>query len=115
VEIYCDVNNLPWEKHPTVRDVSIQKVITQARFGSESPSILMVKIPSGVEVPEHIHERSEDILCILSGRGTMWIDGIGDIAMHQGVVIRVPRNTRHRIFDVTDDLLVYDVFSPGIM
>jgi len=35
--------------------------------------------------------------------------------MHQGMVIRVPRNTRHRIFDVTDDLLVYDVFSPGIM
>jgi len=115
METFFDMEALPWEDHPTVRNVSIQKVVTTGQFGKESPSILVVKIPVDAEVPEHIHETSEDILCVLSGKATMWIDGTGNITLHQGVVVRVPRNTRHRIFGVTDELLIYDVFSPGIM
>ncbi len=106
---------LPWENHPTVNNVSIKKILTKERFGEESPTIIMVKIPAHVEVPEHIHDTSEDILFILSGSGTMWIDEIGDVRLQKGVVVRVPRNTKHRIFDVSEELLVYDVFSPGIM
>lgn len=115
MDIYCDMNDVPWDDHPTVPDVSVQKMITQAQFGPDSPSIITVRIPVGVEVPEHIHENSEDILCILSGKATMWVDGIGNIELYQGVVVRVPRGTRHRIFAVTDTLMIYDVFSPGIM
>ncbi|MBN2397705.1 MAG: cupin domain-containing protein [Deltaproteobacteria bacterium] len=115
MEIYYDMNDLPWENHPTVPNVSIQKMITRAQFGPESPSILTVRIPAGVEVPEHVHENSEDILCILSGKATMWVDGTGKIALYRGVVVRVPRNTRHRIYDVTETLLIYDVFSPGTL
>ncbi len=109
------MNELTWEDHPTVPNVSIQKMITRSQFGPDSPSILTVRIPVGVEVPEHIHENSEDILCILSGKAAMWVDGTGQIALYRGLVVRVPRNTRHRIFDVTETLLIYDVFSPGIM
>jgi len=90
-------------------------MITREQFGEESPSILMVKIPAHVEVPEHIHEESEDILFILSGTGTMWIDGIGEVTLQKGTVVRVPRSTKHRMFDVSEELLIYDVFSPGIM
>ncbi len=115
MEVIYDTETLPWEPHPTVEGVSIRRMITSAEFGSESPSIIMVRIPAGVEVPDHVHEGSEDILFILEGRGTMWIDGIGDLVLRKERVVRVPRNTTHRIFDVAEDLLVYDVFSPGIM
>jgi mannose-6-phosphate isomerase-like protein (cupin superfamily) len=90
-------------------------MITKEQFGEESPSIIMVKIPAHVEVPEHIHDKSEDILFILSGRGTMWIHDVGEVTLQKGTVVRVPRNTKHRIFDVSEELLIYDVFSPGIM
>jgi len=109
------MNELAWEDHPTVPNVSIQKMITRAQFGPESPSILTVQVPAGVEVPEHVHENSEDILCILSGKATMRVEGTGEIALYRGVVVRVPRGTRHRIYDVTETLLIYDVFSPGTM
>jgi mannose-6-phosphate isomerase-like protein (cupin superfamily) len=110
-----NVENLSWENHPAVKDVFIKKIITTGQFGKDSPSIIMVRIPVGVEVPEHIHEESEDILFILVGKATIWIDGIGNLKLQKNVVVRVPRNTKHRIFDVSNELLVYDVFSPGIM
>ena len=115
MEVIFNTDNLAWENHPTVKDVSIKRVVTTEQFGKNSPSIIMVKVPVDVEVPEHIHEQSEDILFILSGNATMWIDGIGNLKLQRGMVVRVPGNTKHKIFNVTDELLVYDVFSPGIM
>jgi quercetin dioxygenase-like cupin family protein len=115
MEVLYTTGDLPWVEHHSVKNVSIKKMITKEQFGEESPSIIMVKIPAHVEVPEHIHDKSEDILFILSGRGTMWIDEIGGVTLQKGTVVRVPRNTKHRIFDVSEELLIYDVFSPGIM
>lgn len=115
MDVMYDTESLPWVAHPTVENVSIQKVVTTERFGMDGPTILMVKIPDGAEVPEHVHEGSEDILFILSGTATMWIDGVGEVSLQKGRVVRVPRGTKHRIFDVSDELLIYDVFSPGIM
>jgi len=109
------MNELPWEDHPTMPHVSRQRMITQDQFGPDSPTVLTVRIAVGAEVPEHVHENSEDILCILAGKATMWVDGTGNIELYQGVVVRVPRNVRHRIFAVTETLVIYDVFSPGIM
>jgi quercetin dioxygenase-like cupin family protein len=115
MEVLYNTEYQSWEDHPSVKNVSIKKIVTKEQFGEESPSIIMVKIPAHVEVPEHIHDTSEDILFILSGSGTMWIDEIGDMKLQKGTVVRVPRNTKHRIFDVSEELLVYDVFSTGIM
>jgi mannose-6-phosphate isomerase-like protein (cupin superfamily) len=115
MEVLFTTDSLAWVPHPTVSDVFIKKIVTMEAFGQESPSIIMVRIPVGVVVPDHIHENSEDILFILSGSATMWIDGVGEVPLREGSVIRVPRNTKHRIFDVTAELLVYDVFSPGIL
>jgi mannose-6-phosphate isomerase-like protein (cupin superfamily) len=115
MDMYFTVDALPWEEHPSVRDVSIKKIITMTQFGQGSPSIIMVRIPAGIEVPEHIHANSEDILFILAGLGTMWIDGAGIVRLRKDAVVRVPHNTKHRIYEVTEELLIYDVFSPGIM
>ena len=115
METLFDMEALLWEDHPTVHNVSIKKIITTAQFGKDNPSILLVKIPVDVEVPEHVHENSKDILFILSGQAAMWIEGTGTVDLHEGIVVQVPRNTSHRIFDVTDELLIYDVFSPGIL
>ena len=115
MEVLFTIDNLAWIPHPTVSDVFIKKIITMETFGQESPSIIEVRIPVGVVVPDHIHKNSEDILFILSGAGTMWIDGVGEVPLRKGNVVRVPRNTNHRIFDITEELLVYDVFSSGIL
>jgi len=43
------------------------------------------------------------------------LSGIGEVPLRTGNVVRVPRGTNHRIFDVTEELLIYDVFAPGIV
>lgn len=115
MDILFNTDDLQWTTHPSVKGVLIKKIVTTEKFGKASPTILIVKIPADVEVPEHVHEKSEDILFILSGKGTIRIDGSGKRQLQPGTVIRVPRNTKHNIFDIQEELLVYDVFTPGIM
>ncbi len=77
-------------------------------------TIFLVNLPAGKEIPEHVHETQEDIIFILSGRARMWIDGAGDFELEKGTFIRVPPNTKHRIYNVTEDILNYDVFTPPL-
>ena len=44
-----------------------------------------------------------------------WIDGEGEFTLEPGMIIRVPKGTKHKIFDVTEDLLIYDVFHPALI
>ncbi|MBN2809370.1 MAG: hypothetical protein JXR80_07740 [Deltaproteobacteria bacterium] len=45
----------------------------------------------------------------------MWVEGKGEFILQPGVIVRVPKGTKHRITEVTEALLVYDVFSPALM
>ena len=44
----------------------------------------------------------------------MWIDGVGEFELGKGIFVRVPQNTKHRIYNVTEDILNYDVFTPPL-
>jgi len=91
-----NVEELEWQPHKTVKSVEI-------------------KIGRGLEVPEHIHEDSDDILYPLSGKAKMWVEGSGEFSLEPGVIVRVPQGTKHRIYDVSEDLLIYDVFWPALL
>jgi mannose-6-phosphate isomerase-like protein (cupin superfamily) len=43
----------------------------------------------------------------------MYVEGAGNFALEPGVVVRVPMGAKHKIFNVTEDLLIYDVFHPA--
>lgn len=76
---------------------------------------LFVKIPKGREIPEHFHGLSNDIIVRLEGKARIWIQGIGEFEMRRGVVMDIPKGVEHKIFDVTEDVLAFDVFNPGIV
>ena len=44
----------------------------------------------------------------------MFIDGEGEFPMEAGMVILVPPNTLHAIRNIEEDILLYNVFSPGM-
>ena len=108
------VDSLPLLPHHFAQGVRIKPMITQAEH-KLGVTCMLVDIPAGIDVPEHIHETQDDILYPLQGRGVMWVDGDGDFPLEPGLIIRVPKGTKHKIFDVTQDLLIYDVFSPALM
>ena len=100
-----------WQNHPTFQGVKIKVLQTQKDQDSLA-TIVITEVPKGVIVPFHVHEESDDILFILSGNASMEIEGIRSFQMEKGSCLRVPKAIRHQIHDVTEDLLIYDVFAP---
>ena len=108
------VDSLPWLPHQIAQGVRIKPMITQKEDQLDVTCIL-VEVPAGAEVPEHVHENQDDILYPLSGKGIMWIDGEGEFPIEPGLIIRVPKGTTHKITDVTEALMIYDVFCPALI
>jgi len=100
-----------WEPHQKFKGVKV-KILHTEKDQNSLATIVMTKVPKGEKVPVHVHENSDNILHILEGRAKMEIDGIGVFQMAKGSCLRVPKNTKHQIYDVTEELIVYDVFAP---
>jgi len=101
-----------WEPHPTFKGVEIKLFLTKKDHKANITTFLS-HVRKGNIVPEHIHAEQDDNLYILSGRAKMWVDGIGEFELKKGMFIRVLKGIKHKIYDVTEDLLVFDVFSPA--
>ena len=105
-------SSLPEAPHPFL-PIEIKTLLTQKADRAEITCFL-VKVPVGKDIPEHVHEAQEDIIFLLSGKGKMWIDGLGDFRIEKGTFIRVPKNTKHRIYEVAEEIINYDVFAPPL-
>jgi quercetin dioxygenase-like cupin family protein len=114
LEAYRFMEKIPWIPHPTAEGVQIKPFISAKEHGL-GVTLMLVKIPAGEEVAEHIHPNQDDILYPLAGKGAMWVDGAGKFPLEPGIVVRVPRGTKHKIFEVTEGLLIYDVFCPALL
>ena len=108
------VDHISWQPHPTANGVEIKPLISK-KEDSLNVTCMLVSVPAGTEVPEHIHENQDDILYPLKGNAAMWIEGKETFSLEPGVIVRVPKGTKHKIFEVTEDLLIYDVFSPALI
>ncbi|RKX83940.1 MAG: hypothetical protein DRP58_07945 [Spirochaetes bacterium] len=105
-------NDVPWTPHPTGLDGVEMKKLRSKENGTFQESIALVKIERGALVPSHIHQKEDDNLYILAGSGKMKVaDKLYELK--KGVQITVPAGIQHEIFDITEELLIYDVFAPG--
>lgn len=114
MKTYRLVENIPWVPHPTVDGVEIKPMISRGEHGLDV-TCMLVHVPAGNEVPEHIHAEQEDILYPLKGKAMMWVEETGEFSLEPGVIVKVPPGTKHKITDVREDLLIYDVFFPALI
>lgn len=114
MKVQRSVDSIPWVPHPTAQGVKIKPMISEKEHGL-NVTCMLVNIPVDKEVPEHIHDSQDDIIYPLQGKASMWVDGTGIFSLEPGVIVRVPKGTKHRVYDVTEELLVYDVFFPALM
>jgi quercetin dioxygenase-like cupin family protein len=110
--LIISLEEMDWQSHPLNECAQVKRMVSQA--DEAKVSILLVKIPKGEGIPEHVHEHSSDILFTLSGVARMSVEGLEEIELKEGMLVAVPPDTRHRIFDVKEELLLYDVFVPPL-
>ena len=114
MKAYRSVKDVPWIPHPTADGVEIKPMISKGEHGLDI-TCMLVRVPAGNEVPEHIHAEQEDILYPFKGKAMMWVEETGEFSLEPGMIVKVPPGTKHKITDVREDLLIYDVFFPALM
>ena len=108
------VEDLPWAPHPVVPGISIKPLISSKEHNL-NVTCMLVTVPVGKEVPEHIHDTQDDILFPLKGKAVMWVEGVGEFTLEPGQIVRVPKGKKHKITNIVEELLIYDVFSPALI
>jgi len=72
----------------------------------------IVTCPTDSEIEEHAHPHETDMIYVLRGRATMWIEDRGEVILRPGVFVAVSKGIRHRTYDVEEEIHIYDVFTP---
>ena len=114
MKAYRSVEEISWIPHPAAQGVKVKHLISEKEHGL-NVTCMLVNIPVGKQVPEHLHEEQDDVLYPLKGRAVMWVDGTGNFSLEPGVIVRVPKGVKHKISDVTENLVIYDVFCPSLI
>jgi len=106
-------SEVEWEPHFMQEHGKIKWIYTPEK--DDSPiTVMLISFEEGVTLPDHIHKYQPDLIYVLKGKATFFMDGVGEFPMEPGMVILVPPNTLHAMRRVEKEgLLVYNVFSPG--
>lgn len=97
--------------HPFLSDIGMRTLYSMENDGGEV-TCFVVRCAKGSEIKEHVHEKEADIIFVLKGKATMWIEDRGSFPLEPGTFVVVPKGLRHRTYDVREELHIYDVFHP---
>jgi quercetin dioxygenase-like cupin family protein len=99
--------------HPFLKKIEMRTLYSKSGDGGDI-TCFVVKCKAGAEIEEHIHKKETDIIYVLQGKATMWIEDRGSFNLEPRVFVVVPRGLKHRTFAVIEDLVIYDVFTPAM-
>lgn len=78
---------------------------------SELQTVNLLRVAVGVPMHRHLH--SEETVLVLSGRGTLELDG-GTRDLEPGDLVVVPRNTPHGFTPTDGPAVVLSIFAPAL-
>ena len=97
--------------HPFLENVGMKTLYSKRDDGADV-TCFVVRCAVGSEIEEHVHQKETDIIQVLQGKAMMWVEDRGEFILESGVFVVVPKGLRHRTYDVEEELLIYDVFTP---
>lgn len=107
------ISEVEWEDHFMTDNGRIKWIYTHERDNSPI-TVMKIHLKKGVTLPEHRHQDQPDLIHVLEGKATMFIEGEGEFPLEAGMVVLVPPNTTHTIKNVEEDVYLYNVFSPAM-
>ena len=113
-EVRKKISDVPSEQHFMDDGGSkIKWVYTREKDGTPI-TVMVIELREGLSLPEHVHRDQPDLIYVLEGEATMFIEGEGEFPLEQGMVVMVPPNTRHTIKNIRKTVRLYNVFAPAM-
>jgi quercetin dioxygenase-like cupin family protein len=113
MSIIRTLNEIEETAHPFLANVGMRTLYSK-REDNAAITCFVVRCKVGSEIGEHVHSDEADIIYVLAGKATMWIEDRGEFPLEPGVFVVVPKGVKHRTFNVVEELLIYDVFYPAM-
>lgn len=100
-----------WEPHAQMPGIQVAYLLSH-RKDKAGLTCALVHLPAGSQAQRHRHEHSDDILYVIQGNASMWIDGLGDLPLSPGTFLRIPKGVWHQPHGIQEDLTIHDVWYP---
>ena len=113
LEKEIDAKELDWNEHPAFKGVFLKHLVkggdTENKF-----SCHLVKVESGCEIGEHVHEEQWELHEIVagSGKGTL---GDKEINYELGISAVIPKGVKHKVVADEGDLYLLAKFVPALL
>ena len=111
MSIVRKIYELDETKHPFLKDIGMRVLYSKNGDGADI-TCFIVRCGVGSKIEEHVHQDENDVIYVLRGRATMWVEDRGNFCLEPGVFVVVPKGLKHRTYDVTEELTIYDTFIP---
>jgi mannose-6-phosphate isomerase-like protein (cupin superfamily) len=111
MSIIKNLDQVTETRHPFLENVGMRTLYSKRDDEGEA-TCFVIRCVVGSEIEEHVHHDEVDIIFVLKGKATMWIEDRGSFSLEPGVFVVVPKGLRHRTYDVKEELLIYDIFIP---
>lgn len=91
-----------------------REIVAGAAGADSTLRLVEIDVPEAgaARRPPHWHPDSEEVIHVLDGEGSTWVDGL-EFAMHAGDTIRIARGERHVTRNTGDKTLKMLCFFPA--
>ena len=92
------------------------KLLLAPKFGGVQHVSMGMNITEvGSMIPDHVHDESEEVLFLISGRAKIVIDGVGAWEIGPETAFYSPIGVKHRVENIGDEpLKIVWVYSPPL-
>ncbi|HDJ26874.1 MAG TPA: cupin domain-containing protein [Aciduliprofundum sp.] len=101
-----DVRRASWSPHPMNPKVKVAEILK-----TRNVRLVLVEVPEGASVDEHIHERERDTVYVLEGEVEFWVEGLGEMVLKEGMALSIEPGKRHALRRAFRKSVLLDLFS----
>ncbi|UCG67186.1 MAG: cupin domain-containing protein [Deltaproteobacteria bacterium] len=107
-----DIKDVPGERRDPPRTSWI--LISEKTVGAKNLAMGINETDPGGIVPEHVHEKEEEVMYFLSGKGK-FVTEEREIPVESGIAIYNPPGKPHKIINTGDEILRFVwIYSPQL-
>jgi mannose-6-phosphate isomerase-like protein (cupin superfamily) len=113
-----DLNQLPWQAHPTLAGVHTRIVENRATHGQAD--VMAGQIAVGGTIPWHVHAEASETAIVLQGKGTIQYtqsktdaDSAPSVEITQGTIVTLHAGWWHCVNNTGDEpMILYAFHTP---